>query len=376
MRKSLFFLFMVLLPINLISQTSDEVSGPPAQGAAHRLTALPGFQVSVFAAGLNNPRGLALSPEGVLYACDMKDGYVLALTDSAAKGYCSQPQTIIRGLDHPHSLIFHDGKLYVGETTRISCFSSWGSSLDASDGRTIISLPPGGRHFTRTLDFGPDGKLYLSIGSTCDACEEKDPRYGTICRLNADGTGFEIFAQGLRNAVGIRFRPGTSQLWASANGRDYLGDDLPPEGFYLVEGGKNYGWPYSYSLNGKTVSDPEWGRKGIRQTGQPIFEYQAHTAPLGINFYTGQVYPARFKDGLFVCFHGSWNRSIPVGYKVVFFPLEKNSLAGKPVDFLWGFLQDPERVGRPVDVVNGAKGELYVSDDYGGRIFRIVYDGT
>ena len=375
MPRQINFLLFALLSLGLAAQGSTETAGPPAQGAARRLSVLPGFKVSVFASGLDNPRGMALSPDGILYACDMKDDCVLALADSDGKGYCSRPQTIIRSLDHPHSLVFWSGKLYVGETTRVSCFTLAGRLQDASDGRTVAALPPGGRHFTRTLDFGPDGKLYLSIGSTCDACEENDARYASICRLNPDGTGFEIYARGLRNAVGIRFRPGTSQLWASCNGRDYLGDDLPPEGFYLVQKGKDYGWPYSYSLAGKTIPDPDLGGKGIRQTGQPVFEYQAHSAPLGINFYTGKAFPARFKDGLFVCFHGSWNRTLPIGYKVVFFPLGKNKPAGKPVDFLWGFLQGVERVGRPVDVVNGPRGELYVSDDSGGRIFKIVYAG-
>jgi glucose/arabinose dehydrogenase len=376
MAKQIILLLLTLLPLGLAAQESGDLIAPPAQGAAQRLSALPGFKVSVFASRLDNPRGMALSPDGVLYVCDMKDGCVLALEDPDGKGYCSRPQTVIQGLDHPHSLVFWGGELYVGETTRISRFTLSEGLLGASDGHTVIALPPGGRHFTRTLDFGPDGKLYVSIGSTCDACEEKDERYGTICRLNTNGTAFEIYARGLRNAVGIRFRPGTSQLWASGNGRDYLGDDLPPEGFYLVEPAKHYGWPYSYSLNGKTVPDPDLGKKGIRQTGQPVFEYQAHTAPLGINFYTGQAFPAKFKEGLFVCFHGSWNRSIPVGYKVVFFPLAKNKLSGKPVDFLWGFLQGPERVGRPVDVINGARGELFVSDDYAGRIFKVVYSGS
>jgi len=373
MSRYFLLIFLTAYSLNLAAQEDVSPNTPPAQGAASRLSVLPGFKVSVFAAGLNNPRGMVFSPDGVLYVCDMKDGIVLALNDSDGRGYCSHPQTIIQGLNQPHGLALIGGELYVGETTRISSFMPSGHLLDASDGKTILTLPPGGRHFTRTLEYAPDGKLYVSIGSTCDSCEEKDERYATICCLNPDGTGFEIVARGLRNAVGIRARPGTSELWASANGRDYLGDDLPPEGFYRVEHGKHYGWPYSYTLRGKTVPDPVLGRKGIRQTGQPVFEYQAHTAPLGINFYTGQAYPARFKEGLFVCFHGSWNRSIPVGYKVVFFPLSDGKLKGKPVDFLWGFLQGAERVGRPVDVVNGLKGELYVSDDYGGRIFKVVY---
>ncbi len=342
--------------------------------AASRLSVPPGFKVSVYASGLGNARGMALSPEGNLWVCDMKGGRVLELLDKGNRGTSDQTRIAIEGLDNPHSLAFYQGSLYVGETNRVSRFPLVDHRLFKEDGQTLVELPPGGRHFTRTLVFNPDGKLYISIGSTCDSCEEKDPRYASVCRCNPDGTGFEVFAKGLRNAVGLCVRPGTRDLWASCNGRDYLGDDLPPETFYLLEQGKDYGWPYSYTLRGKAVPDPELGRHGVRQTGYPVFEYQAHSAPLGINFYTGTVFPEKFRNGLYICFHGSWNRTFPVGYKVVYVPLDGNK-AGKPKDFLWGFLQGEERIGRPVDLLTGPHGELFVSDDHGERIFKIVYSG-
>jgi glucose/arabinose dehydrogenase len=315
---------------------------------------------------------MALSPEGAVYVCDMKGGRILALLDPGGKGTAGETKVIIEGLDHPHSLAFYHGFLYVGEIPRVSKFTLGEQRLFAEDGQTAVTLPLGGRHFTRTIAFGPDGKMYISIGSTCDACEEKDERYATICRANPDGSGFEIYARGLRNAVGIAFRQGSGDLWASCNGRDYLGEDLPPECFYKIQQGKDYGWPYSYSLKGKIVPDPELGKKGVRQTGSPIFEYQAHTAPLGIAFYQGDAFPEKYRTGLFICFHGSWNRTIPVGYKVVYVPL-KGDKPGKPVDFLWGFLQNGERIGRPVELLNGPHGELFVSDDHGGRIFKVTY---
>jgi glucose/arabinose dehydrogenase len=143
--------------------------------------------------------------------------------------------------------------------------------------------------------------------------------------------------------------------------------------FCLIRQGQDYGWPDSYTLHGKAVPDPDFGKFGVHQSGFPVFEYQAHAAPLGITFYTGESFPAKFKQGLFICFHGSWNRSIPVGYKVVFVPLQKDGKAGKPRDFLWGFLQGAERIGRPVDVLTGPRGELFVSDDHAGRIFKVIY---
>jgi len=150
---------------------------------------------------------------------------------------------------------------------------------------------------------------------------------------------------------------------------------LSPETIDLIGQGKDYGWPYSYSLHGKAVPDPDYGSQGVRQTGFPVFEYQAHSAPLGMTFYTGEAFPKKYQQGFFICFHGSWNRSIPTGYKVVFMPLKGDRPGGKPRDFLWGFHQGPENIGRPVDVLTGPKGELFVSDDHGGRIFKVVYSG-
>lgn len=362
-----FLAFVLLLPLAAQAQGAD-------QAVASRLAVLPGFRVSVYASDLGTPRGMALSPDGNLFVCDMKGGRILELSDPSGGGTASEIRVALEGLHLPHSLAFHGGYLYVGETDRVSRFMPVDHRLFREDGKTIVELPTGG-HFTRTLLFGPDGKLYISIGSSCNACVEKDPRRAAICRCNPDGSQFEVYARGLRNAVGMAFRPGTGDLWASVNGRDWLGDNLPPEDFDLIEPGKNYGWPYSYTLHGKAMPDPDLGRLGLRQTGFPVFQYQAHSAPLGITFYTGRAFPAEYHQGLFVCFHGSWNRSFPVGYKVVFVPLKGRRKAGKPRDFLWGFLRGAERIGRPVDVLTGPRGELFVSDDHGGRIFKIIYAG-
>jgi len=285
-------------------------------------------------------------------------------------------EVVLEDLHRPHSLAFHQGRLFVGETDRVSSFPLSSGRQTRLDGRTVLELPGGGGHHTRTILFGPDGKLYVSIGSTCNVCEETDERRATICRADADGKNFEIFARGLRNAVGMAFRPGTQDLWASSHGRDNLGDDLPPECFYEVQKGKHYGWPYSYTFRGRTIPDPEYGARGVRQTGFPVLEYQAHSAPLGLSFYTGKTFPAAYREGFFTAFHGSWNRSVPTGYKVVFVPLKSDGSAGRPVDFFHGFLKGRARFGRPVDVLTGPRGELFVSDDHGGRIFRISYEGT
>jgi glucose/arabinose dehydrogenase len=344
-----------------------------ADGAS-RLLMAPGFEVSVYASQLGSARGMALSPDGVLYACEMEEGQVVALLDPGNTGTSSETKIVIEGLHHPHGLAFYQGSLFVGETDRVSRFTLADHRLEREDGQTLVELPSGGGHKTRTILFGPDGKLYISIGSSCNVCEEADERRATICRCNPDGTQFEVFARGLRNAVGMAFQPETGDLWASCNGRDWLGDNLPSECFYRVEQGKHYGWPYSYTLHGKIMPDPDLGGKGVRQTGLPVFEYQAHCAPLGITFYTGTAFPEKYRKGLFVCFHGSWNRTIPVGYKVVFFPFIGKKV-GPGMDFLGFRLKDGEQLGRPVDVLTGTHGELFISDDKSGRVYKVVFGG-
>ena len=373
----LLFRFIFLIPMTLLCHlpvlADSPIPAPVGQAAAGRLSAPPGFKISVYAADLGNPRGMAWSPEGTLYVCDMNAGRILRLINDGG-GEAGDSQVVIEGLKHPHSLAFYQGYVYVGETNRVSRFKLGDHRLFEEDGKTILILPSGGGHSTRTVLFGPDGKLYVSIGSSCNACVEEDERRATICRCDSDGSHFEIFAQGLRNAVGMAFQPGTNKLFASCNGRDLIGDDIPPECLYEVQQGKHYGWPYSYSLHGKAFSDPEFGRGRLHQNGYSFFEYQAHAAPLGILFYTGGSFPDFYHHGLFICYHGSWNRSIPVGYKVVFLPLDQNNKPGIPQDFLRGFLQGAERVGRPVELAAGPKGELYISDDHGGRIFKVVYE--
>jgi len=359
---------VLFLPTGLSAQTDDT-------DLLSRLSVPPGFRVSLYAQDLGDARGMALSPEGELYVCDKSGGRVLRLPSPPAGGM-SEAKVVLQDLNRPHSLAFHQGRLYVGETDRVSRFPRTDLRLSREDGRRVLDLPGGGGHHTRTILFGPDGKLYVSIGSTCNVCEEIDERRATICRSDPTGANFEIFARGLRNAVGMAFRPGTGELWASSHGRDNLGDDLPPECFYRIQRGKHYGWPYSYSYRGRVIRDPDLGHKGVRQTGHPVLEYQAHSAPLGLAFYTGGTFPATYRQGFFTAFHGSWNRSVPTGYKVVFVPIKADGSVGPPVDFLHGFLDGRSRFGRPVDILMGPQGELFVSDDHRGRIYRVTYEGA
>jgi glucose/arabinose dehydrogenase len=284
-------------------------------------------------------------------------------------------EVVAAELSAPSSLAFYkDGSLYVGETRRVLRLSEPDASGAFQNKEIIIpDLPPGG-HNTRTVLFSPDwSKLYVSVGSSCNVCAEEDPRRAAILRYNPDGSGEEIFASGLRNAVGITFRPGTNELWATNNGRDMLGDNQPPETIYLVEQGINYGWPYCHA--GRII-DPDMGSEAACEgAGKPVVEMQAHSAPLGLGFYTGDQFPETYRGDLFVAFHGSWNRSVPTGYKVVRIPMQDGE-PGAVEDFAVGWLSHGGTSwGRPVDVITGSDGGLYLSDDSSGRIYRIIYIG-
>lgn len=333
----------------------------------------PGFEVTVWAEGLDRPRGLSRDSNGVLYACEMGAGRFVALIDEDGDGFVETKKVLVHGLDRAHSAVFHDGKLYIAETHRVAVFPKNAQGLSAAQGKTLIDLPAGGGHFTRTLAVSPGGRLFVSVGSTCNVCVERDERRAAVLSVDPETGAYEIFARGLRNAVGLAVHPETGKLWASCNGRDWLGDDLPPETFFIVEKGRHYGWPFAFFVDGKPVRDPDLGDLPGKVTGFPVFEYQAHSAPLGIEFYRGENFPRRFRHGIFVSLHGSWNRSRPVGYKVIFVPLKGGKPAGKPEDFLAGFLKGNRRLGRPVDLETGTDGSLFISDDYKGKIYRVRY---
>jgi glucose/arabinose dehydrogenase len=241
----------------------------------------------------------------------------------------------------------------------------------------VDNIPTGGSHTTRTVDFLPDGRMVLSVGSTCNVCEEEDARRAAVVIYDGpNGGGERVYASGLRNAVGLAVNPASGELWATNNGRDLMGDDLPPETVYVVEDGGDYGWPFCHS--GRII-DPDMGSAGACDgVIAPAVEMQAHSAPLGLAFYDGDQFPALYQGDLFIAFHGSWNRSVPTGYKVVRLDFEDGVQAADSVeDFASGWL-DPEAAqadGRPVDVTVGSDGALYVSDDKGGFIYRIAYVG-
>lgn len=354
-------------------------SGPSSASAtgsiAARLRHPPGFEVNVFAEGLEGARFMALGPGGVVYLTIPRAGRVVALPDRDGDGRADRVEVVADGLDAPHGITFHDGDLWVAEMGRVLRYRNYRGGRAGPPQVVVPNLPRGGNHTTRTITFGPkDGMLYVSIGSSCNLCEERDPRRAAIVRYRPDGGGQKIFARGLRNAVGMAWSPTTGELWATSNERDWLGDDLPPEEIVdIVREDGDYGWPYCY---GNRIPNPEYGdTRRCARTIPPAITDTAHSAPLGCSFYTGTQFPAEYRGDFFVAYHGSWNRSRPTGYKVVRVRVQ----GGRPraiEPFLWGFRTGNEPAfGRPVFPLVAADGSLLVSDDYGGRIYRVRWRG-
>ncbi|KKK99122.1 hypothetical protein LCGC14_2635900, partial [marine sediment metagenome] len=308
-----------------------------------------------------------------LYVTLTRSGKVVALPDGNDDGVADSVVTVARGLDRPHGIAFYNGYVYIAETGKIIRFKQDRKSLKLVDNDVVVhNLPTkGGGHFTRTIAFGPDGKMYVSVGSSCNVCEEKDSRRSAILRFDPDGSNPEIYAEGLRNAVGIVFHPVTGELFVTDNGRDWLGDDLPPDEVNRIVQGAHYGWPYCY---GKRIKDKTFYKKAFCAKTKPsVIDIQAHSAPLGLRFYDGDMFPDEFHGALFIAFHGSWNRDVPTGYKIVLARTRDNMPTGTYEDFITGWLKGESKSGRPVDLILGPTGALLISDDFAGVIYRVTY---
>ncbi len=345
-----------------------------AQMDISRLKLPPGFNIRVFAT-VPRARMMTFTPGGTLLVSETAEGKIVALPDPQHTGRAQRVATVLSGLNLPHGLAFHEGKLYVAETDAVSRYDWNETALRASAPHRIAELPGAGMHFTRTILFS-NGKLYVSIGSDCNVCVEEDPKRASVLEMNPDGSGARVFARGLRNAVGLALNPTTGTVWVTDNGRDDLGDDLPPDEIDdLGHAGGDFGWPYCY---GKRIPDPAHKAEGERHcpsTIPPLVELQAHSAPLGLAFSPGVVqkmsFPPQYRNNLFVAYHGSWNRSVPTGYKVV-----RIWLQGRVEDFITGWLPGHNRrqaMGRPVDVIFERDGAMYISDDDAGVVYRVTY---
>lgn len=360
----------VLLPLLLLSCTHAEKLD------LSRLKLQPGFHIAVFAQA-PHARMMVFSPGGVLLATDMSDGKVLAFPDPRHTGHSERAVTVLDDLNAPHGIAFHNGKLYVAEINAVRRYDWDESQLRASHRQKIADLPGSeGGHSTRTLVFA-NGKMYVSAGSSCNVCVEEDRRRATVTEFNEDGSRQRIFASGLRNSVGLALNPKTGTIWATDNGRDQLGDNLPPDEINdLGANGGNLGWPYCYGNRLTDTSQTKDAR--CKATIPPKVELQAHSAALGLAFYNGTMFPAEYRGNLFVALHGSWNRSVPTGYKVIRVRLNDKSEPQGVEDFITGWIRPRETqkgvwMGRPVGLVVGSDGAMYVSDDSAGVIYRVTW---
>jgi glucose/arabinose dehydrogenase len=370
------FTIGMLLPPVLLTTLSAAEQTPFSLKQLH----LPdGFHVAVFADNIDSARMLTFTPGGVLLISESGEGKVVALPDPKHTGKAAREVDVLSGLNEPHGIAFYQGKLYVAENDKVRRYDWDEATLHATNPTKLADLPTGGGHSTRSILFH-GGKMYISAGSSCNVCIEKDPRRATVMEFNPDGSGQKIFAKGLRNAVGLAENPKTDTVWVTVNGRDWLGDDLPPETIYdLGKDGGDAGWPYCY---GDRVPDPNFTKAGDNRCAsvlEPKVQMQAHSAPLGLAFYEGTMFPSEYRNNIFVAFHGSWNRSVPTGYKIVRVKLDDN---GQPVggaqDFITGWLAPGETkhgrwMGRPVGIAFAADGSMYLSDDTGGVIYRITW---
>jgi glucose/arabinose dehydrogenase len=365
--------------VNVPVRTIMGAKGGAVDTSTRSLKLPPGFHLTAFAQGLENARLLRVTARGDVLVSQPRTGRVtLLLADRNGDGVSDGSLTLVEGLDRPHGLALREGFLYIAEMTAVGriAFDQETRKVSGAFTRVITGLPAGGNHWTRTIGFGPDGYLYLSVGSSCNVCIEADPRRAAISRYDPANWQGKVYATGLRNSVGFAWRTtiegGTSrsELIATDNGRDLLGNDFPPcELNRIVEGGF-YGWPFA---NGNRVADPDFGaghEKEIASSLPPIHGFAAHNAPLGIAFLDAASTPAAYRGAALVALHGSWNRTRKDGYKVVSLHWEADGNISER-DFLTGFLVDDDVSGRPVDVAQGDDGTIYISDDYSGSVFRV-----
>src|SRR5262245_28854178 len=336
-----------LAALGLLALLAGTACATEGDQVASRLHVPRGFAVNLYAENLPGVRFLAVGPGGEILATLTRQGRVVALPDANHDGKADRVISVADGLDLPHGIEFHAGSLWVAETGRIIQFPSYKGGK-AGAYHKIADLPSGGGHFTRTLAFGPqDGLLYVSVGSSCNLCEEKNHERAAVLRMRPDGSQREVFARGLRNAVGLAWNPKNGELWATSNERDWLGDDLPPEEIVdVLRQGGDYGWPYCY---GNRIPNPEYKDEArCAGTIPPAVTDTAHSAPLGCGFYTGSAFPAEYRGDYFVCYHGSWNRTRPTGYRVVRVHVTDGKPAATPEHFVDGFLPGGSQpIGRP-----------------------------
>jgi glucose/arabinose dehydrogenase len=333
----------------------------------------PGFKIGVYADNVPNARSMTLSSNGVLFV-GTRENEVFAVLDKDKDYKAEEVIKIASGLNSPNGVAFRDGSLYVAEINRVLRFDDIENNLQNPPQPVVVNdgFPSDGHHGWKFIRFGPDGKLYVPVGAPCNIClRDDDERYASIMRMNPDGSELELFASGIRNTVGFDWNPQTNELWFTENGRDMMGDEIPPDELNRApERGLHFGYPF---VHGDGIRDPEFGEGvDIEKYVKPVQNLGPHVAALGMRFYNGDMFPAEYKNQVFIAEHGSWNRSKKIGYRLMLVKLNGNdAVSYEP--FAEGWLKGDSVSGRPVDILVMPDGSMLVSDDYGGVIYRITY---
>ncbi len=334
-----------------------------------------GFSIAVYAKNIDGARQLTVDAHGVVYVGSRGEGKVYALMPNASKTKAKNVITLLNDLNYPNGVSFHDGKLYVGELNQVSIYklSRSKNSIKVIPDGVIGSFPNKRWHGYKYIKFSPKGELYTAVGMPCNTCFYRDtqPIFGTIVKINSTDD-IEIMARGVRNSVGFDWQPKSGSMWFTDNGQDMLGDDTPPDELNRISRkGEDFGFPYVY---GDNVTAPDYiGKPAPSNLTKPEHKFQAHVAPLGMTFYTGHQFPKSYQNQMLIAQHGSWNRTTPVGYRIMLATLDGSKIKQvKP--FIFGWLDKQNKVlGRPVDILNMPDGSILISDDYANAIYRVSY---
>ena len=367
------FLWLVLIQLIVLAILTTGCGN--AQSNINSISMPPGFKISVYASGIEGARSLALGDNGIVFVGSRSEGRVYALVDENGDGKKITVLTVASNLDTPNGVAYHNGSLYFAEISRILRYDNILENLNQSKPPVVVydMLPKERHHGWKFIAIGPDEKLYVPVGAPCNICASEDERFASIMRMNLDGSEVEVFAHGVRNTVGFDWHPLSGELYFADNGRDWLGDDLPPDELnHAPIKGMHFGYPYYY---GDNLADPEFKEQPqIPSLSKPAMKLEAHVAPLGMRFYTGEMFPEEYKNQIFIAEHGSWNRTSLIGYRILLVRLQD----GKPISqevFAHGWSNSAVPWGRPVDVLVMPDGALLVSDDRANAVYRISYEG-
>ncbi|MGM0428221.1 MAG: PQQ-dependent sugar dehydrogenase [Thermodesulfobacteriota bacterium] len=370
-RGRVVLVFLMMFQVTLVLRCTPAI--PEGDMDLRRINLPQGFKIDLYAGKVPGARSMALGDKNTVFVGSRDPGKVYALVDEDSDGKSDKTYVIARGLNNPNGVAYFEEDLYVAEISRVIRFDKILDHLADPPKPVVVNdqFPRDSHHGWKYIAFGPDRKLYVPIGAPCNVCLKENPKYASIMRMNADGSDLEIFAQGIRNTVGFDWHPVSGVLWFTDNGRDWMGDNRPPDILARApQPGMHFGFPFCHA---GYIPDPKFGdRRTCEEFAQPSMKLGPHVAALGMKFYTGRQFPDAFHNDVFIAEHGSWNRTVPIGYRVTRVQVKGNRAVSYNV-FADGWLQGSNAFGRPVDILIMPDGAMLVSDDRAGVIYRICY---